>query len=115
MRIGLVGPMANNMYCLAKVLRKRGHEAFYVDDRSDLYPMSQPVWEDAEVELDWTRFGSEPLDQVGWRNIAERSGWNPPDWIVPVGGRRRRRTPLAGLQRSAPLILGLSWRSARLA
>lgn len=88
MRIGLVGAMANNMYCMARVLRQQGYDAYYVEDEADSYPMSQPLWEEVPLTLEWRRFGTEPLDRQGWRELARTAGWAPPEWIVRPNGSR---------------------------
>src|SRR5579884_3317852 len=82
MRIGLVGGMANAMYCLTRVLRQQGYDAEYVADDHDAFPMSQPIWEEVPLMLDRRRFDSEPLDVQGWRALAEAHGWREPAWIV---------------------------------
>lgn len=100
MRIGLVGGMANAMYCFTRVLRQQGYEAEYVDDEQDMYPMSQPIWEEVPLTLDPRRFGPELLDVEGWRALGERSGWREPEWIVrPVSDPRK--TDLLRLARAA--------------
>jgi glycosyltransferase involved in cell wall biosynthesis len=101
-RIGLVGGMANAMYCFARVLRQQGYEAFYVEDEQDTYPMSQPLWEEVPLELEWRRFGSEPFDAAGWRELAESSGWDEPDWIVHPNGNRPKA-------RRGDLVRAASW------
>lgn len=86
MRIGLVGGMANAMYCFARVLRQQGYEAYYVEDEQDTFPMSQPLWEEVPLTLEPRRFGDEPLDSDEWRQLAERSAWQAPPWVVPPAG-----------------------------
>jgi glycosyltransferase involved in cell wall biosynthesis len=89
-RIGLVGGMANAMYCFTRVLRQQGYDAEYVEDEQDLFPMSQPLWEEVPLTLDWRRFGPELLDVQGWRELAGRSGWEEPAWIVRPEARRAK-------------------------
>src|SRR5579884_3968993 len=81
--------MANAMYCFARVLRHEGYDAYYVEDEQDTYPMSQPLWEEVPLMLEWRRFGSEPFDAAGWRELADRCGWDAPDWIVRPNGAHR--------------------------
>lgn len=87
MRIGLVGGMANAMYCFTRVLRQQGYDAEYVEDEQDAFPMSQPLWEEVPLTLDWRRFGPELLDVQGWRELAASCGWQEPAWIVRPEGR----------------------------
>lgn len=82
MSIGLYGSIGNNMYCLAKVLRKQGYEAYYVQDLADNYPMSQPLWEDVELKLDYSRLTENVPNAAEWREIAVRYGWKRPEWVV---------------------------------
>jgi glycosyltransferase involved in cell wall biosynthesis len=100
MRIGLVGGMANAMYCFTRVLRQQGYEAEYVDDEQDMYPMSQPIWEEVPLTLDPRRFGPELLDVQGWHELAESSGWREPEWIVRPAADPRK-TDLLRLARAA--------------
>jgi glycosyltransferase involved in cell wall biosynthesis len=85
-RIGLVGGMANAMYCFTRVLRQQGYDAEYVEDEQDAFPMSQPLWEEVPLTLDWRRFGPELLDVQGWRELAGECGWQEPPWIVRPEG-----------------------------
>jgi glycosyltransferase involved in cell wall biosynthesis len=81
MRIGLHGSIANNMYCLAKILRAQGYDAEYIEHPADRYPMSQPIWEDVEATL-----ALEAVDQMKedpLQEVMRRSGWESPDWVVP--------------------------------
>jgi glycosyltransferase involved in cell wall biosynthesis len=89
-RIGLVGGMANAMYCFTRVLRQQGYDAEYVEDEQDMFPMSQPVWEEVPLTLDPSRFGSELFDVNGWRELAVSRGWEEPPWIVRPKARPRK-------------------------
>ena len=100
MRIGLVGGMANAMYCFTRVLRQHGYDAEYVEDEQDAFPMSQPIWEEVPLTLDPSRFGSELLDPRGWRELAESNGWQEPPWIVRPDARPRKHD-LVRLARAA--------------
>lgn len=83
--------MANNMYCLTRVLRSQGYNAQYVEDEQDTFFMSQPLWEEVPLTLDWRRFASEQVDSSTAPQLAERCGWRPPRWVVrPVDSRRPR-------------------------
>jgi glycosyltransferase involved in cell wall biosynthesis len=98
-RIGLVGGMANAMYCITRVLRQQGYDAEYVDDGQDAFPMSQPIWEEVPLILDPSRFGSDLLDPQGWRELAAANGWEEPPWIVHPQ-TDPRKTDLVRLARS---------------
>ena len=78
------------MYCFTRVLRQQGYDAEYVEDEQDAFPMSQPLWEEVPLTLDWRRFGPELLDVQGWRELAGRCGWQEPAWIVRPEGRRAK-------------------------
>jgi glycosyltransferase involved in cell wall biosynthesis len=90
-RIGLVGGMANAMYCFTRVLRQQGYDAQYVADPQEMFPMSQPLWEEVPLTLEWRRFGAEPFDAQGWQRLADSSGWRSPDWVVHPKASRPRR------------------------
>lgn len=92
MRVGLVGGMANAMYCLTRVLRQQGYDAEYVEDPQEIFPLAQPFWEEVPVTLDWASLGSSVADVSAWLELAERSGWRSPPWVVrPVEAGRRDR------------------------
>ena len=78
------------MYCFTRVLRQQGYDAEYVEDEQDAFPMSQPLWEEVPLTLDWRRFGPELLDVQGWQELAGRCGWQEPAWIVRPEGRRAK-------------------------
>lgn len=78
------------MYCFTRVLRQQGYDAEYVEDEQDAFPMSQPLWEEVPLTLEWRRFGPELLDVQGWRELAGRCGWQEPAWIVRPEGRRAK-------------------------
>ncbi len=90
MRIGLYGSIANNMYCLTKVLRSQGYDAEYIHNPSDTYPFSQPLWEDVDLTLGYDRVTERIPDVTEWERIAAMSGWTRPSWVVeppatPIG------------------------------
>lgn len=81
MRIGLYGGMANNMYVLARALANAGADVRFVRDRGDQFPVSQPVWEDAEVTLAPAAAGPERWSPAAWTELERAHGWAPPPWL----------------------------------
>jgi glycosyltransferase involved in cell wall biosynthesis len=103
LRVGLYGAMANNMYCLATILRNRGYDATYVRDPADTYPMSQPLWEDAELTFDPERLTREHPSLEEWTKLEAQIGWDRPSWVVDPDDRAvPRRKKLARAARLAP-------------
>jgi len=82
MKVGIYGGMANNMYVFAKALAGQGVDVCFIRDRSDRYPMSQPIWEDVPF-----RFGYEELLQAmswpwaRWSQLESELKWAVPDWL----------------------------------
>ena len=100
MRVGLHGGMANNMYCLTKVLRKRGVQADYLHDLSDNFAMSQPVWEDAELRLPPAATGAQ-RQALDWRALEMSVAWEKPSWMVTSDSRPSHRLRVDTLSRAA--------------
>lgn len=86
--------MANAMYCFTRVLRQQGYDAEYVEDEQDMFPMSQPIWEEMPLTLEARRFGPDFLDVQGWRKLADRCGWSEPPWIVRPTAQPRKTDPV---------------------
>ena len=82
MRIGLYGPIANAAYTLTRALRSAGYDAEYLREPADRYPMSQPLWEEAELMIDPERLPHDLPSDEDWRQLAREHGWEPPTWIV---------------------------------
>ncbi len=82
MRIGLYGSMANNMYCLTKVLKKTGYDAYYINDPTINHPTSFPIWEDVQFTLDHKKLEESTLTTEEWNTIATEHGWQAPSWLV---------------------------------
>ena len=81
LRIGVFGNLANNAYIQGKVLRRLGHEAEVVLDPMDRFVMSDPRWEDLDLEL--------PTDQLERATLPESE---VPEWVhaePPERGARR--------------------------
>lgn len=79
-RIGLYGGMANNMYVFAKALAESSHEVVFIRDRTDLYAMSQPLWQDCRFVESVTGDRQWSWDEWAQREASE--GWQAPDWCV---------------------------------
>ena len=120
MRIAIFENLANSAYIQAKAFRALGVEADLVLDPLDRYVMSDPRWEDLDLEL--------PTDQLVDPVLPEHE---LPDWVRfrpgtlsgeqrPVPGRLQRIAALVGGALSEPgatrTALGRAgWRGARLA
>ncbi len=82
MKIGLYGGMANNMYVFAKALSARGADVMFIRDRSDRYPMSQPVWEDVPFQLTHAQLAeAHGWTWEHWAAMERELGWSAPHWI----------------------------------
>lgn len=97
MRIGLHGPIANAAYTLTLGLRAGGYDAYYIREPLDRYPMSQPIWEEAELTIDPARLPDDLPSVDEWRALEAANGFAPP-WVVEQrrGSERRRRKLRAG-------------------
>ena len=51
MKIAVYGNLANSAYIEARLLRRLGHEAELVVDPLEHFVMSDPRWEDLDLEL----------------------------------------------------------------
>jgi len=106
LRIAIFDNLANSAYIQAKMFRRMGQPTDLVLDPLDRYVMSDPRWEDLDVEL--------PTDQL---TDAVLPAWRPPDWVrsgpqggEPAAGRVARN--LAKL-REAPGTWPAWWLAAR--
>jgi len=82
MKIGIYCGLANNMYVFAHGLAKQGFDVCFVRDRSDQYPMSQPVWEDIPFRMDYAevpRAALWPWDR--WNEFEKAMNWIAPEWL----------------------------------
>jgi glycosyltransferase involved in cell wall biosynthesis len=104
MRVLHLGNLVNNGYLNAKLLRRSGVEADVVCD--ERHVMSQPEWEETDLET--------PDDHYAWPPPA-RDGWRRPEWVLPVYdplARRRYRAEYwlafrRRLLRNAPAVVRL--------
>jgi glycosyltransferase involved in cell wall biosynthesis len=82
MKIGIYGGIANNMYVFAKALSQHGVELCFIRDRSDRYPMSQPVWEDVSFNMAYDevpKAGSWSWES--WSRKERELEWTAPAWL----------------------------------
>jgi glycosyltransferase involved in cell wall biosynthesis len=91
MRIAIFDNLANNAYIQAKVLRRLGHPVDLVLDPLDRYVMSDPRWEDLDLELPTHELTDAALPQC-----------ELPDWVrrQPRTLEDRRSAPVGRLQHS---------------
>jgi glycosyltransferase involved in cell wall biosynthesis len=114
MRLAVFENLANSAYILTKVLRQHGQEADLVLDPFDRYAMSDPRWEDLDLEL--------PTDQLAAPALPDHE---LPEWVrfepgsLTHGPRGRvervARAVAAGpaLQRQARFAMRVAgWRGA---
>ncbi|PZR66952.1 MAG: hypothetical protein DLM63_07775 [Solirubrobacterales bacterium] len=114
MRIAIFDNLANSAYIQAKVFHGLGHAVDLVPDPLDQYAMSDPRWEELDIEL--------PTDELVDAVLPE---CRLPEWVLqaprPVSDRRSLRA-IAGL----PAVLGIGqatrsaaraagWRGGRMA
>lgn len=82
MKIGLFGGVANNMYVFAKSFREYGVDVCFIRDRSDLYPFSQPIWEDVELTQEYAEVSRSAMwTWDKWSELESNQGWRSPQWM----------------------------------
>lgn len=82
MRIGLYGGIANNMYVYGKALAAAGVDVCFIRDRSDCYPISQPVWDDLEFQVPYEDIRNAGDWNTGRLTELERGlRWQAPRWL----------------------------------
>lgn len=74
--IGLFGGTCNNMYVMAKFLARHDHSVCFIEDRSENFPHSQPVWDDVDVHF---RAGFD-YRAIDWSKFESEYNWVPPEW-----------------------------------
>jgi len=108
LRIGIFGNLANNAFILAKVLRRLDQQADVVLDPMDGYVMSDPRWEELDIEV--------PTDQLAGVTLP---ACEVPAWVraePPQRGRQREGGYLrryAADLRDAPRAWPSWWVAAR--
>lgn len=82
MKIGLYGGIANNMYVYAKALAAAGMDVCFIRDRSDCYPISQPVWDDLEFRVPYEDVRNAGDWNTGRLTELElKLQWRAPQWL----------------------------------
>lgn len=80
-RIALLDNTINTSYVFAKLLRRAGYEADFIQ-QPDMPFNHQPVWEDVDVaEPAGTVLARVPSDRH-WRELERRLGWARPAWVI---------------------------------
>ena len=102
MRLGIYCGLANNMYVFAHALAAQGMDVCFIRDRSDRYPMSQPVWEDVAFTLPYEevpRANSWPWPR--WTELERELKWEAPTWLYdPL---RDSNDPAEGIPEGIPI------------
>jgi glycosyltransferase involved in cell wall biosynthesis len=122
MKIGLYGGLANNMYLLARALTEAGQEVVFIRDRDDVYPFSQPSWEDCPMTLPYERVGGakyRPWLWQEWTIEEAKYDWQPPSWLWdPLSHLTEPLVPRVSLpvaNESWGRMMGMFWAQRKLA
>jgi glycosyltransferase involved in cell wall biosynthesis len=104
MRVAVYGNLANSAYIHTRLLRRAGIEAELVIDPLDRYVMSDPRWEDLDLELESSALASDALPP------AELPEWVRDDAAADASAWGRRvHTATAAIRHFD--ALGAAWRS----
>jgi len=87
MRIGFYGGIANNTYVAAKSCASLGHDVLFIRDIFDLYPFSQPVWEDLSFTLPYEKIVLNNFTLSDWRLFEKEHNWIRPSWYIEPSDR----------------------------
>jgi glycosyltransferase involved in cell wall biosynthesis len=98
MRLAIVENLANNAYTQAKVMRQLGHEVDLILDPTDRHAMSDPRWDDLDLEMPSGQLAEPELPSVAlphWIRNADRDGGRnrparAPHALMKVAGNLRR-------------------------
>lgn len=88
LRICVYDNLANNAYIITKLLRKTGYDAELGLNPYDIFPMSQPAWEELDFEMPLDQFANKSI--AGWLEFEREKGWKRPDWIRYIGSPSSR-------------------------
>jgi glycosyltransferase involved in cell wall biosynthesis len=105
LRIAVFDNLANSAYIVTKALREQGHDADLVLDPVDRHVMSDPRWEDLDIEL--------PTDRLA--DSAALPSHPLPEWVLANPIPRRRTAHMARLAAAAPGAAMRLRRAARVA
>lgn len=83
MKLGFCGGLANNMLVFAKAARACGLDARLLQDHSDFFVMSQPLWDEFGLVIDpndsLARFSK---DATALLDYQTKVGWKKSDWMI---------------------------------
>jgi glycosyltransferase involved in cell wall biosynthesis len=100
MRVAIYGNLANSAYIEARLLRREGHDVELLLDPREDFVMSDPRWEDLELELPAGSLSAAALPDVArqpWvRAEADADAW-----------ARRRRLAVTALRRHRAMLVAL--------
>lgn len=78
MKIGFYGALANNTYVAAKAFARIGVEVLYIHQEEDIFPFSQPMWEDIEFTLPYEQVQASSWSAMKWLRYGEHLKWKSP-------------------------------------
>ncbi|PID28827.1 MAG: hypothetical protein CSB55_03490 [Candidatus Cloacimonadota bacterium] len=84
MKILLYGNTANNHYIVTKVLRRNGFDADFIIDKEDYSFLSQPVWQDADLTIEYADFYHADAEII--KEFNNNKAWNKPDFVKEASG-----------------------------
>jgi glycosyltransferase involved in cell wall biosynthesis len=120
MRVAVFENLANSAYVQAKMLNRLGVRADLVLDPLDRYVMSDPRWEDLDVELPTDQLVDPPLpacELPDWIRVAPKTPTDqhstPADLLRSVSRNIREAVGLRRAERLAAMRAG--WRGLRVA
>ncbi|MDD3443308.1 MAG: hypothetical protein PHW89_08590 [Sulfurimonas denitrificans] len=79
MRVGFLGGMANNLYIMAKAFNKEAIDINFIRDISDIYPISQPVWQDMSLTFNVKELSASHIEW--WYDFEKKVQWVKPDFV----------------------------------
>ncbi|MBM4419995.1 MAG: glycosyltransferase [Chloroflexi bacterium] len=83
-RIALLDNTTNASYVFAKMLRRRGYDADFIQ-QPNLPFNQQPVWEDADLARPVADVYDRTPRDAYWRALEKEVGWHKPEWVRRPG------------------------------
>jgi len=83
LRICVYDNLANNAYIVTKMLRNMGYDAELGLNPEDTFPMSQPFWEDLDLEMEMDQSSNSSIEF--WLAFEKEKGWKRPSWVRYIG------------------------------